>query len=102
MARGEVEREQVAQHHQLEQPRGAGLTLGLDADHGGGVGLDQLAGQLEAAPLARVLVGVGEQDAGEGASRAPSQPAISLWLASGRGEENAGSFAFSLTWVFQR
>jgi hypothetical protein len=32
----------------------------------------------------------------------PSQPTISLWLASGSSAENAGSLAFSLSWVFQR
>ena len=61
---------QVAEHHELEDPRGPGLALGLDADHRGGVGLDQLAGDLEAAALARVLVDVARAHAGEAPLRA--------------------------------
>ena len=99
---GQLDREQVAQHHRVEHTLGAGLALGLEADHGGGVGLDRLGGELEAPALAR--------DAGRGprgrsrrsGPSAPDQPSSSLWSASGRIAEKAGSFAFSLIWHFQR
>ena len=72
-------------------------------DDAGRVRLDQLRGQLEALALARMLVAILEEDGAQRpARRAPSQPAISLWSASGSSCENAGSFAFSLIWVFQR
>ena len=66
--------------------------------------LDQVRGQLEALPHARVLVAVLEEDGAEAARLAarPAQPAISLWSASGSSAEKAGSLAFSLIWVFQR
>ena len=66
-------------------------------------GDNRLRGQLEAAAEPRVLLGVLEQDHREpGALGDPVQPAISLWSASGSSEKKAWSFAFSLTWVFQR
>ena len=50
-----------------------------------------------------MLVAVLEQDGGQlPAALGASQPQISLWLASGSSEKKAGSFAFSLIWVFQR
>ena len=67
------------------------------------LGGDQLGGQLEAAALARVLVAVLEEDRRHPRGAAsPAQPQISLWSASGSSAEKAGSFAFSLIWVFQR
>ena len=53
---------------------------------------------------ARVLAAVLEhhRDALAPVAGTPAQPQISLWSASGSSAKKAGSFAFSLIWVFQR
>ena len=102
-ARGEVERDQVAQHHQLQHPRGAGLALGLDGDDASASG----ATSSPVSSMRRRSRGCWSESSSRtqakaAVAREPSQPAISLWSASGSGEKKAGTFAFSLTWVFQR
>ena len=75
---GELERDEVAEHHRPEQARDAGLARGLDPDRLGAGRGDRLRGQLEAAALARVLVGVLEQDGGEPRAGAGARPAADL------------------------
>ena len=53
VAGGELERDEVAEHHRPEQALDPGLALALDLDHGGGGGRDQLRGQLGALAQAR-------------------------------------------------
>ena len=55
---GEPQRDQVAQHQRREQPRRAGLALGLHPHHLGARGGDRLGGQLEAA---RARAGAGRR-----------------------------------------
>ncbi len=77
LAGGELERDQVAEHHRPEQPLGARLAHGLDADDGVGPIGDQLGGELDPLALARVLVLVLEEDGAEGPLR-PAGPADDL------------------------
>src|SRR4249919_4070306 len=66
---GELERDEVAEHRRPEQAGDAGLASGLDLDRLGAGRGDRLGCQLEAAALARVLVGVFEQDGSEALAR---------------------------------
>ena len=92
--------EQVAEHHRVQEPLGPRLALGLEPDHCGGVGLDRLGRELEAA-LPRMLVAVLEEDRSE-VALGPG-PALELVVIGLREHEaNAGSFAFSFSCVFQR
>src|SRR5919108_4446017 len=62
---GELEGDEVAQHHGVEQALGTGLALRLHPDHRGRMRLDRLGRELEPLPLPRVLVAVLEKDRGE-------------------------------------
>ena len=103
-ALGQLERDQVAQHHRPEQPLDPGLALGLDPDRAGTGGLDGLGGELDAAALARVLVAVLEEDGGELGLRrlGPSSRRSRCGRPPAARSRRQGSLAFSLTWVFQR
>ena len=68
-ARGELEREQVAEHHGPEQALGAGLALGLDADHV--VGVARRSARRSARP-ADARAGAGRRPRGRRRCRRPS------------------------------
>src|SRR3954447_25662335 len=73
-----VDRDEVAEEHQREHARQRGLALALDDEGLPGGGRDELAGQGDAAPLARVQVGVVEEDGGERAEAVGAAPADDL------------------------
>ena len=62
LAGGDEQRDEVAEQDGPEQALDACLALGLDRDRGRGLRLDQLGGQLGTLALARMLVGVDEED----------------------------------------
>jgi hypothetical protein len=70
--------EQVAQHDQLEHSRRPRLALRLEPNDCLGRCADQLAGERDPPTLARVLVAIVQQQAGEAAARSRAVPALQL------------------------
>ena len=73
-----VDRHEVAQQHEREDPRQRRLPLALEHEGLPGRWRDELARQRDAAPLARVQVGVVEEHGGERAERRRAVPAHDL------------------------
>ena len=91
--RGQLERDQVAQHHRPEQPLdAASRPPSRPGPRRAALGLDRLRGQLEAAARS---AGAGRGPRGRSAARRsspprPAQPQSSLWSASGSSEPEGG------------
>ena len=100
----EVERDEVAEQHERDEPLDARLAAALDAERGGGARADQAARQLDPLADARMQVGVVEEDGAEAARARPRPPSRRSRCGRARAAraENAGIFAFSLSCVFQR
>ena len=99
----EIERHQVAEQDQRDQALSAGLADALDAVGPGRLGCDQAAGELDPLADARMQVGVVEEHGAEAAELGGSLPSDDLVVVElGELVGEAGVFAFSLIWVFQR
>ena len=74
----ELKRQEVAEHHRPQQSLGAALALGLHADHRRGIRLDEVRGQIDPLPHARMLVAVAEEDRAQTSGLPRSLPAGDL------------------------
>ena len=75
---GEIERHEVAEEHERDEPLGPVLADALDPVGPGRLGLDQPAGQLDPLPDPRVQIGVVEEHRAEAPELAGSLPADDL------------------------
>ena len=100
---GEVERDEVAEQDERDEPLERGVAAGGDALDDARARAGLLGGQLRARALRGCAPGSSRKTAENGPSpAAPGQPTTSLWSSSGSTLANAGRPAFSLIWHFQR